>query len=110
MTGFGDDPHLGVLQEQTGLVLRTARTLDDAAAAGPSLCPGWTRGHVLTHLARNADGLLNVAHSAVTGVLVPMYESAEARNADIEAGAGRSARELADDLERSARRLAEELG
>jgi hypothetical protein len=30
--------------------------LTDADARGPSLLPGWTRGHVLTHLARNADG------------------------------------------------------
>jgi maleylpyruvate isomerase len=109
MTGFGDDPLLPLLEEQTELVLRTARTLDEAAVRAPSLCPPWTRGHVLTHVARNADALVNVAHSAVTGVPVPMYPSAEARNADVEAGAGRSAPELTEDLERSATRLADEL-
>jgi hypothetical protein len=30
--------------------------LSDVQVAGPSLLPGWTRGHVLTHLARNAEG------------------------------------------------------
>jgi maleylpyruvate isomerase len=109
MSGFGDDPLLRLIEEQTELVLRTARTLDDAAVRAPSLCPPWTRGHVLTHVARNADALVNVAHSAVTGAPVPMYASAEARTAGVEAGAGRSARELAEDLERSADRLAEEL-
>ena len=109
MTGPADDPLLPVLEEQTRLLVATARSMDDDAVRGPSLCPGWTRGHVLTHLARNADGLVNVAHSAVTGDLVPMYKSAAARNADVEAGAGRPAASLADDVERAAQRLAEEL-
>jgi maleylpyruvate isomerase len=105
----GDDPLPDLLEEQTALVVQTARRLDDPGVRAPSLCPGWTRGHLLTHLARNADGLTNVAHSAVTGVLVPMYPSAAARDADIEAGGDRRARELAEDLERSATRLADEL-
>jgi maleylpyruvate isomerase len=109
MTGLSDDPLTDLLAEQTHLLVQTARALDDAAVRAPSLCPPWTRGHVLTHLARNADGLRNVAHSAVTGELVPMYLSAAARDADVEAGAGRSARELADDVESSAARLDAEL-
>src|SRR3954447_6791051 len=109
MTGFLDDPLTDLLAKQTALVVQSARRLGDAAVGAPAPCPGWTRGHLLTHLARNADGLVNVAHSAVTGVPVPMYASAEARNADVEAGAGRPARELTDDLERSAARLADEL-
>lgn len=109
MTVLDDETLLPLLDEQTALVVGTARSLDDAAVRAPSQCPGWTRGHVLTHLARNADGLYNVAHSAVTGVPVPMYVSAAARDADIEAGAGRSARELVDDVEHAAARLTEEL-
>ena len=38
-------------------LLATARELDIAA---PSLLPGWTRGHVITHIARNADGYVNL--------------------------------------------------
>ncbi|HKG50720.1 MAG TPA: maleylpyruvate isomerase family mycothiol-dependent enzyme [Actinomycetales bacterium] len=109
MTGLADDPLLDLLAEQTGLLVGTARSLDDPAVRAASLCPPWSRGHVLTHLARNADGLRNVAHSAVTGELVPMYLSAAARDADVEAGAGRPARELADDVESSAERLAAKL-
>ena len=39
----------------TARLLATARTLDDDAVRAPSPLPGWTRGHVLTHVARNAD-------------------------------------------------------
>ena len=37
------------------LIDAVAATLPPSAVAAPSLLPGWTRGHVLTHLARNAD-------------------------------------------------------
>lgn len=85
-------------------LLATARELDPGA---PSLLPGWTRGHVLTHLARNADGCVNLLTWARTGVETPMYATPESREADIEAGAGRALPEQLDDLERSAARLVE---
>jgi maleylpyruvate isomerase len=109
MTAFADDPLISHLCTQTDLLLSTARALDDAAVRSASLLPGWTRGHVLTHVARNADGLANVAASAVTGRLTPMYVSVEQRDADIEAGAHRSASELEADVESSAERLLSQL-
>ncbi|MGN6611026.1 MAG: maleylpyruvate isomerase family mycothiol-dependent enzyme [Angustibacter sp.] len=109
MTAFADDPMLTHLCTQTDLLLSTVRTLDDAAVRGPSRLPGWTRGHVLTHLARNADGLANVAGSAVTGRVTPMYLSVEARDGDIEAGADRPAAVLEADVESSAERLLAQL-
>src|SRR5439155_7551235 len=36
-------------------LLATLEVVDDATARGLSQLPAWTRGHVLTHLARNAD-------------------------------------------------------
>ena len=81
--------------------------LDDAAMLGPSRLPGWTRGHVLTHLARNADALVNLLTWARTGTPTPMYPSVESRNAGIEAGAARPAAEQRADLEATARRLME---
>lgn len=105
MTAFADDPMLTHLCTQTDLLLSTARALDDAAVRGPSRLPGWTRGHVLTHIARNADAFANVAGSAVTGRTTPMYLSVEARDADIEAGADRPAADLEADVESSAERL-----
>lgn len=71
-----------------------------------SLCSGWTAGHVLTHLARNADGLRRSAEGARRGEAVPMYDSAQARDRDIEAGAGRPLAELVADVTGSARALA----
>lgn len=96
---------LGVLADLTDRLLDTVKTLDDAAVRAPSLCPGWTRGHVLTHVARNADALRNLLTGARTGVDASMYPSREARDADIEAGSGRRASELEADVEASAERL-----
>ena len=57
---------------------------------------------MLTHVARNGDGLGNLLRWARTGVETPMYASREARRADIEAGAGRSAADLAADVQATA--------
>ncbi len=86
----------------TGRLLTTAATLTDSQARAPSPLPGWSRGHVLTHLARNADGLRNLLIWARTGVPTPQYPSAQARDEAIEAGSGRPAGELAADLRASA--------
>ena len=88
--------------EATDRLLASAAALTDAGAGEPSLLPGWTRGHVLTHVARNGDGLGNLLRWARTGVRTPMYASREARRADIEAGAGRSAADLAADVQATA--------
>jgi maleylpyruvate isomerase len=96
------------LAESTERLLATATALSDAEAREPSLLPGWTRGHVLTHIARNADGLVNLLRWARTGTETPMYASAESRGADIEAGAGRPAAGLAADVRESAAVLAAE--
>src|SRR5215467_6634543 len=83
-------------------LLATTTGLSDARAREPSRLPGWTRGHVLTHIARNADGMVNLLTWARTGTQTPMYASAESRAADIEAGAGRPAADLSADLRSSA--------
>jgi hypothetical protein len=49
-------------------LLDTAAGFSDANVRGPSLLPGWSRGHVLTHLARNADDGRNLLVWARTGV------------------------------------------
>ena len=79
----------------------------DSWARQPSLLPGWTSGHVLSHLARNADAMVRTLSGTVQGEQIPMYDGEEARAADIEAGAGRPAAELAADVTASAARLAE---
>lgn len=71
------------VREATDRLLTAVAKLDNAALAEESHLPGWTRGHILAHLARNADALVNVFEGR------PMYESATARDADIERDAGR---------------------
>lgn len=81
------------------LVERTVTELDDLS--GPSLLPGWSRGHVVTHLARNAEALGRLLSWARTGIETPMYPSLQAREADIEAGARRPHAEQLGDLRRT---------
>ena len=74
--------------------------IDDAIARRPSALPGWTVGHVLTHIARNADGVRNMITAAARGEVGLMYPGGvEQRNADIEAGSGRPAGELSADVQ-----------
>ncbi|MFI6940821.1 maleylpyruvate isomerase family mycothiol-dependent enzyme [Streptomyces sp. NPDC050418] len=98
---MNDHEHdLRLLQEATDRLLTAAAKLDNAALAGPSRLPGWTRGHVLAHVARNADALVNVFSGR------PMYVSAEARDADIDRDAPRPAAVQVDDVRDSAARFA----
>ena len=86
----------------------TVHGIDDETARRPSLLPGWTVGHVLTHVARNADGHVRRLEGALRGDEVPRYPGGPAaRDSDIEAGAARSAKELAADVTTSAERLDE---
>jgi maleylpyruvate isomerase len=95
------------VDQATEALLRTAEALDDVAVAAPSLLPGWTRGHVLTHLARQADAMTNLLTWARTGVESPAYPSAAARAEGIEAGAGRRLAEQIADLRAAHERMAD---
>ncbi|WP_049564270.1 maleylpyruvate isomerase family mycothiol-dependent enzyme [Streptomyces sp. SBT349] len=92
---------LAALQDATDHLLEGLAALDDARVAGPSLLPGWTRGHVLAHVARNADALVNVLNGR------PMYTSTEARDGDIDRNAPRSLADHRADVRDSAARLAD---
>ncbi|MDX2825581.1 maleylpyruvate isomerase family mycothiol-dependent enzyme [Streptomyces ipomoeae] len=89
------------VREATERLLTAAAKLDDAAVAEPSRLPGWTRGHVLAHLARNADALVNVLAGR------PMYTSEEARDTDIERDAPRPLEVHLTDVRESANRFQE---
>jgi maleylpyruvate isomerase len=74
------------------LLLSSLHDLTDEQCRQPSRLPDWTRGHVLTHLARNAEALNRLATGLVSGVPGVMYPDGPAgRNADIEAGSARPA-------------------
>jgi maleylpyruvate isomerase len=75
------------VKEGTAYVLDQVAGLTDAQFAEPSRLPGWSRAHVVGHLARNAEGLGRLAAWARTGVETPMYAGREQRAADIERSA-----------------------
>ena len=90
------DDIAGVIASQATLVGHL-RSLDPVDPSVASRLPDWTVGHVLTHIARNADGIL----SCLAGD--PQYpHGREGRNADIEAGSTRSWDALVDDVEATA--------
>ncbi|WP_327298820.1 MULTISPECIES: maleylpyruvate isomerase family mycothiol-dependent enzyme [unclassified Streptomyces] len=76
--------------------------LRDRDVPEPSRLPGWTRGHVLSHLARQAPALERLLEWARTGVETPQYPDRRARDAEIEAGAGRPAAVQLADVRESA--------
>jgi len=81
------------------LVAGAVRGLTDLDARNPSLLPSWTRGHVLTHLARNADGQRRMVEGVLRDEVVDQYPGGdEQRAADIEAGAARPVAALVADL------------
>ena len=87
-------------------LLATASGVDDETARRPSKLPGWSVGHVLTHLARNAEGHVGRLEGALRGEGVARYPGGdEQRDADIERGAGRSAAELSADMATWSHRL-----
>lgn len=78
----------------------------DEMARSSCLLPGWTVGHLLTHVARNADSHTGMVEAAAEGRIERQYPGGyEQRERDIEAGQGRPAAELVADVAAAHRRL-----
>ncbi|MGZ0151615.1 maleylpyruvate isomerase family mycothiol-dependent enzyme [Kribbella sp. WER1] len=76
-------------------LLALTADLDDATARGDSVLPGWSRGHVITHIAYFSEAMTRQVEEALQGRLVEVYDGGRpARDAAIEAGADRPAAEL----------------
>ena len=91
----------GIRQAQATLLSRLTG-LSDQQARQPCLLPGWTVGHLLTHVARNGDSLVRRFEGAIRGEVVDQYVGGAAgRQAEIESGAGRTAAELVEDIRRT---------
>lgn len=85
---------------------RSVADLDDEAIRVPSKLPAWTRAHVITHLARNADAHARRLRGALEGVDVAKYPGgASQRRAEIEHGAASDAATIRRDLIVSQHRL-----
>lgn len=90
------------MRDGTAHLLGVVGKLDDEAFAEPSTLPGWTRGHVIGHVARNAEALHRLTVWAATGEETPMYADREQRAAEIERSATLPPAVLRDDLARTA--------
>jgi maleylpyruvate isomerase len=100
-------PEIESVRRATRQVLRSIDELTDEQAAAPSRLPGWTRAEVITHLARNADGIRSMVEAATRGDVGQMYPSAEARAEGIAAGRDTSPAVLRADLRAAHDRLIE---
>ena len=86
------------IDDATQRLLGTARVIAEPDLRQPSLLPGWTRAHVLAHLARGADAMRTILIGARSGEDRAAYASAEAREADIERTGAQQAKELVADV------------
>lgn len=78
---------LSLMNQGTDYFTRTLTALPDGQFAGASLLPDWSRRHVIAHVAFNARALRRLVDWAATGVEQQLYESDDARNAEIDEGA-----------------------
>lgn len=81
--------------------------LGDDDLDGDTLLAGWTRKHLVAHVAFNATALCRLLDWAATGVETPMYASVDQRNAEIAEGAMHSASELRNLFDQTVHRLDE---
>lgn len=106
---LGVHPPLDVLRrrklEATQALLGDTITFSDTSWHEPSLLPGWSRAHVATHLARNADAMTEVWGRVFTSPPMPPRATRAERRAAIEQGARRNGLDLQIDLDTSAGRL-----
>lgn len=94
-----DNPgDLSGLDESAIALNRTVDSLSADDLAEGSLLPGWTRGHVVAHLALNGHALAGVLDRVGRGEPVAMYESDEQRDAEIEELSVADAADLRDRL------------
>ena len=96
---------LAQIDAATRRLLETVRAFTDEDVRAPSLLPGWTRGHVLAHLAGGAGAIRNLMEGVRTGVPGVAYASQEARDEAIEAGARRDVGSLVADVTEAAERF-----
>lgn len=89
--------HLDGMREAHRALLSTIDGLGASDLEVPSLLPGWSRAHVLAHVAANADSFVGIVAAAGRGETVVQYAGgAEGRTAGIESGARMSASALLD--------------
>ena len=75
---------LAALHQSEQHLLRTVDSLRPDDYREPSVLPGWSRAHVVAHLALNAEGLGRAVDGHAHALDVPIYDSEDQRDTDIE--------------------------
>lgn len=104
-----DDADLAAIRRSqtaaTQWLLGETITISDADWRQPTVLPGWTRAHLATHIARNADALRRAVTGLMDGAGWSIGDDDTLR--DLEVGSRRSPLDLQIDLDTSASRLDE---
>jgi maleylpyruvate isomerase len=102
-----DAERLDLFRRGEAFLLDALAGLSDEELLAPCRLEGWSRRHLVSHLARNADALGNLLAWARTGVETPMYASPDERASRIDEDAQRPPDVIrADALAASARLVA----
>jgi maleylpyruvate isomerase len=111
-TGPSDDldASLEALHQSEQRLLRTVDSLAVDQWTKPSLLPGWTRAHVVAHLALNAEGLAGAVDGLAHEQVVPIYASNERRDGDIEELSGADPADIRERLFAAGQQLRDALG
>ncbi|GAB7187304.1 mycothiol maleylpyruvate isomerase N-terminal domain-containing protein [Kitasatospora sp. Ki12] len=99
---------LDEVRASAGRLVATVGSLTDRQAGEPSALPGWSRAHVVTHLARGADAYRWLLALARTGAEPGPRADAVALDRALREGAERGAAALVEDLRVSLDGLFEE--
>ncbi len=99
MTVITPEALLEELHLAAGVVAGMAATLTDPDIKAPSELPGWSRGHVLAHIAGISNAMARQLEYAARGESVDLYDGGyEGRTQAIEMAAGHSAAEHRADV------------
>jgi maleylpyruvate isomerase len=96
-----DIPERAAIAGSAARLAATVLALTDDDLHGASALPGWTRAHVLTHIAQGADSRAGLLRAAQAGRIGQQYPSDQARADAIDAGARRPAGIIRADLDRA---------
>lgn len=100
MTAITPDTLLAELHKAADVVASQASKLAEEDVAAPSSLPGWTRGHVLAHLAGISNAMARQLEFAGRGEAVELYDGGqEGRTKAIEMAAGHTLAQHRADLD-----------
>jgi maleylpyruvate isomerase len=97
------------MEQGTAGFIAALDRIDDDSLGDSTALTGWTRRHVIAHVAANAEALGRLVRWARTGEECRMYSSPEQRNDDIENGSRLPAADLRQWVRSSAQKLSDDL-